>query len=138
MKRTTHNFPQKVISILSIFLLLLVFLPIQLAQAQTEEEKNDIMPIPPGGIQGWYSYLGENLKYPESAKEKGVEGVVIVELLVKTDGSIDNVSVVRGIGGGCDEEAMRVIQKSSNWTPGEKDGKPVNTVMKIPIKFALS
>ncbi|RAI85017.1 energy transducer TonB [Algoriphagus yeomjeoni] len=137
MKRPILNFPQKAISILTIALLFFAVLPIQSALAQTEEE-NDIMPIPPGGIQGWYSYLGENLKYPETAKEKGVEGVVIIELLVKTDGSIEKVSVVRGIGSGCDEEAMRVIQKSTNWTPGLKDGKPVNTIMKIPIKFALS
>lgn len=138
MKLLSMNYPFKAISFIAIALLFFAFFPHQAAQAQTVEEKNDVMPIPPGGIQGWYSYLGENLKYPESAKEKGVEGVVIIELLVKTDGSIGNVSVVRGIGGGCDEEAMRVIQKSSNWTPGEKDGKPVNTVMKIPIKFALS
>lgn len=138
MKLATLNLPLKAISFVAVALFLIAFLPTESAQAQTAEEKIDVMPIPPGGMQGWYSYLGENLKYPETAKEKGVEGVVIIELLVKADGSVDNVSIVRGIGGGCDEEAVRVIQKSTNWTPGEKDGKPVNTIMKLPIKFALS
>lgn len=138
MKLITLIFQLKALLLFAIVLLFFAFLPNQATQAQTAEEKNEIMPVPPGGMQGWYSYLGENLKYPETAKEKGVEGVVIIELLVKADGSVENVSVVRGIGGGCDEEAMRVIQKSTNWTPGEKDGKPVNTIMKLPIKFALS
>ena len=138
MKLISLNYPFKAISFIAIALMFFAFFPHQAAQAQTVEEKNDVMPIPPGGMQGCYSFLSENLKYPETAKEKGVEGIVIIELLVKTDGSVENVSVVRGIDGGCDQEAVRVIKNSTNWTPGEKDGKPVNTIMKLPIKFALS
>lgn len=140
MKLLTHKFPLKGASLLVLVLLSFAAFCSQTAYAQTETlDKNfDKMPTPPGGMQAWFSYLGENLKYPEAAKEKGVEGVVIIELMVKADGTVENVSVVRGIGGGCDEEAARVIRESPNWTPGEKDGKPVNTVMKLPIKFALS
>ena len=137
MKLDALNFPQKASSLFTIALLLFAALPTQSVQAQTVEQ-NDVLPIPSGGMQGWNSFLSENLKYPETAQEKGVEGVVIIELLVTTDGSVENVSVVRGNGGGCDKEAAGVIKNSTNWTPGEKDGKPVNTIMKLPIKFALS
>lgn len=96
------------------------------------------MPLPPGGsMNSLYGYLQENLKYPVSAKEKGIEGLVAVAFIVREDGSITDAAVLRGIGGGCDEEALRVIKESGTWTPGKLDGKAVPVRMRLPIKFKL-
>ncbi|UZD23666.1 energy transducer TonB [Algoriphagus halophytocola] len=123
------------------FLLVLAFftsLSMQGAYAQTEAfEKVDKMPEPKDGMDGLVSYIGDNLIYPEDARKKGVEGVVVVSFVVQKEGDITDVKILRGIGTGCDEEAMRVVQGMPNWIPGEKDGSKVNTKMSLPIKFKL-
>ncbi|MBN3584675.1 energy transducer TonB [Algoriphagus aestuarii] len=109
-------------------------------KAQTSEEvleEVDVMPMPPGGMPGLMKFMSENMKYPEQAKEKGIEGVVIVSFVVKKDGSIANPVVMKGIGAGCDEEALRVVKAFPNWTPGEKNGEKVNTQMQLPVKYKL-
>lgn len=109
-----------------------------MAQTQQEVHKEvDVMPVPPGGMEGFTKYIIENLKYPASAKENKVEGMVMVTFTVKADGSVSNPEVLRGIGGGCDEEAMRMVANSGVWTPGIKDGKTVATQMILPVKFKL-
>jgi TonB family protein len=113
-------------------------------QAQTQkveiqaEEIYDVVeeqPIPEGGMEGWNNYLKSNLKYPEAAKEAGIEGTVYVIFVVTKTGEIENVEILRGIGGGCEEEAVRVISNAPNWTPGKQRGKEVNVRMRLPIKF---
>jgi TonB family protein len=91
----------------------------------------------PGGINGWNKYLSENMIYPTQARRMGVEGTVIVVFVINTDGSIQDVEVLRGIGGGCDEEAIKVVKNSPKWEPGKQKGKPVNTRMRLPIRFKL-
>ncbi|HLW21255.1 MAG TPA: energy transducer TonB [Cyclobacteriaceae bacterium] len=95
------------------------------------------MPTPAGGMEGWNQYLGENLRYPSAAKTKGIEGTVYVAFTVKDDGSVSDVEILRGIGGGCDEEALKVIKNSPRWEPGTQRDKKVNVKMRVPIRFAL-
>ena len=71
------------------------------------------------------------------ARESGIQGVVYVTFVVEPDGSISNVRVIRGIGGGCDEEAIRVVKMMPKWIPGNQRGKPVRVQFNMPIKFTL-
>jgi protein TonB len=95
------------------------------------------MPEFPGGQEALFAYIGKDLKYPEQAVEEGIEGVVFVAFVVETDGSISNVNMLRGIGGGCSEEALRVVQGMPNWKPGKQNGKTVRVRYNLPIRFKL-
>ncbi len=95
------------------------------------------MPSFPGGMGALMKYLAENIKYPPLAKESGIQGRVFINFIVEPDGSITNARILRGIGGGCDEEAMRVVQNMPNWTPGKQRGKPVRVSYNLPLKFTL-
>jgi len=83
------------------------------------------------------SYLRENLRYPREARKKEIEGKVIVKFIVNEDGTVSDVTVLKCIGGGCDEAAMRVIKYMPRWKPGTKDGKPVKVYFTLPIHFKL-
>ncbi|MEZ4755710.1 MAG: energy transducer TonB [Flavobacteriales bacterium] len=96
------------------------------------------MPEFPGGKEALFAYIGKNLKYPEQAQEEGIEGVVYVTFVVETDGKITGVQVLRGIGGGCNEEAVRVVSGMPNWTPGMQRGKPVRVKYNLPIRYRLT
>lgn len=91
----------------------------------------------PGGMEAWYQYLSKNLKYPTQARRMGIEGTVYVVFVVNTDGSIQDVELLRGIGGGCDEEAIRVVSAAPKWTPGKQRGRPVRVRMRLPVRFKL-
>lgn len=95
-------------------------------------------PRPAGGEDGWYTYLAKSVKYPQNDRESGVEGTVVVGFDVREDGSIDRVAILRGIGGACDEEALRVVAEGPNWEPGKIGGEAVNTRMSLPIRFVLN
>lgn len=95
-------------------------------------------PVPQGGIEGWSSYLQNNLKYPTQAKRMGVEGTVYTQFIVEKDGTVSNVRTLKGIGNGCDEEALRVISNSPPWQPGRLRDEPKRVRMVIPIVFKLS
>jgi periplasmic protein TonB len=82
-------------------------------------------------------YLANSIKYPVDAIKANVEGRVIIKFVVNEDGSVTDVSVVHGIGGGCDEEAARVVRAMPNWRPGQQDGKPVKVYFTLPINFKL-
>lgn len=100
-------------------------------------ERVEEMPVPPGGLEGFISYMTQTIKYPETAKNAKIEGKVFVSFVVKSDGTVDAIKVVQGIGGGCDEEAIRVVQNSGSWTPGKIEGKAVATKMILPIQFKM-
>lgn len=91
----------------------------------------------PGGEAARLQYLQQNIKYPEEAKELGIQGRVFVTFVVEVDGSITDVKVLRGIGGGCDQEAIRVVQNMPKWIPGKQRGVPVRVQFNLPIKFTL-
>ncbi|MBE0639962.1 MAG: M56 family metallopeptidase [Bacteroidales bacterium] len=95
------------------------------------------MPQFPGGDEARMKYMVENIKYPDEAKKKGIQGTVYVTFVVEKDGKISDVKVLRGIGGGCDEEAVRVIKNMPVWTPGKQRGEAVRVQFNTPIRFAL-
>ncbi len=92
----------------------------------------------PGGMGAWVRHLKENLKYPEQAKREGIEGAVFLSFVVRKDGDISDIQVARGIGGGCDEEAVSLLLDSPNWIPGKQNGEEVNSKMQVRIVFRLS
>jgi periplasmic protein TonB len=83
------------------------------------------------------SYLSKNLRYPDLASENGIAGKVGIKFVVNEDGTVSDVQVMRGIGGGCDEEAKRVVGSMPKWKPGKQNGKPVKVYFQLPINFKL-
>ena len=118
-------------------------LPVAATEVLAEEETDEIFTIveegaaPVGGMPAFYQYLKDNMKYPAVARRAGVEGKVLVSFVVGKDGSISEVTVLKGIGAGCDEEAVRVMAKAPHWKPGKQRGKPVRQRCILPIKFAF-
>jgi protein TonB len=107
------------------------------------EETDEIFTIveesaaPKGGMGAFYKFVNDKVKYPPQARRMGIDGKVFVEFVINKDGSISDVKAVKGIGAGCDEEAVRVIQSAPAWTPGKQRGKPVKQRMVLPITFKL-
>jgi Ca-activated chloride channel homolog len=96
------------------------------------------MPVFIGGEAAMKAFVIANLVYPEKARLASITGTVYIQFTVKADGSITNVKVLRGIGYGCDEEAVRVVKLMKNhWTPGKQNGKNISTQMNLPINFSL-
>lgn len=95
------------------------------------------MPSFPGGDQELLKFMAENTKYPPLARENGLQGIVVITFMVDERGRIDKVSVLRGIGGGCDEEAVRVVKAMPRWTPGRQRGMPVRVQYNLPFRFTL-
>ncbi len=92
----------------------------------------------PGGMGEWNKYLQKNLDYPRQAKRMGIEGAVYLAFTVDKQGAISDIEVTRSIGGGCDEEAIRVLKESPRWTPGKQRGNPVKSRMNFRIIFRLN
>lgn len=92
------------------------------------------MPEFPGNIQ---AYLSKNIRYPEAAREANISGRVVVNFTVNEDGAITDIKVLRGIGGGCDEEAKRVVAGMPKWKPGKQNGRAVKVSYNLPISFQL-
>jgi protein TonB len=114
------------------------------APKQIEEETEEIFTIvevtaePKDGLAAFYQSIAEQIKYPSQARRLRVEGKVFVEFVIGKDGKITEVKAVKGIGAGCDEEAVRIIQNSPPWNPGRQRGKPVRQRMVLPIIFKLA
>ena len=98
----------------------------------------ETMPEFAGGVKSLNAFLLSNLSYPPKAKENGISGTVYVSFTIDENGNVSNVKVLRGIGGGCDEEAVRIIKLSSGkWKPGKQNGKAVKVLYTMPIYFSL-
>ena len=95
------------------------------------------MPEFPGGSEKLMEFVISNTQYPQEAKEKGVQGRVLVTFVVDTDGSITDVKVMKGIGSGCDEEAVRVVKSMPKWQPGRQRGEVVKVAFTLPFVFKL-
>lgn len=91
-----------------------------------------------GGIDAFHRYIMNEIKYPLQARQAGVEGRVDVQFVVEKDGSLQEVTAINGIGSGCDEEAVRVLQSMPRFKPATQNGKPVRVRMVVPITFALN
>jgi periplasmic protein TonB len=83
------------------------------------------------------NYLRENINYPSEAFKKNIEGRVIIGFVINKDGSISDIKTVKGIGYGCDEEAIRLVKNFSKFIPGTKEGKPARYAFYLPINFQL-
>jgi protein TonB len=97
----------------------------------------EVLPTFPGGLEKFGQFLGRNLRYPPIARENGVQGRVYCTFVVEKDGSLTDIKVTRGIGGGCDEEAVRVLKSSPKWNPGVQNGRNVRVSYTVPIFFQL-
>ncbi|MDX1627945.1 MAG: TonB family protein [Fulvivirga sp.] len=112
-------------------------------EAPAEEKVEEIFTIVedpatfPGGRQAFYKYVADKLKYPAQARRMGIEGKVFVQFVVNENGELTEVKAIKGIGAGCDEEAVRVIQNSPKWNPPKQRGKPVKQRIILPIVFKL-
>jgi len=95
----------------------------------------EVMPQYPGGDAALLKFLQDNVVYPKIAQDKGIEGRVNVRFVVKPDGSIDDVEVVKGLDPSCDKEAIRVVKKMPNWIPGKQNGNPVYVFYSLPVVF---
>ena len=111
--------------------------------AQENKKKGDVyfeveeMPKFPGGEKALRKYLAQNVKYPEAAKEKEIEGKVYISFVVDADGSVTNASIARGADPILDKEALRVIRSLPKWSPGKEQGEAVKVAYTVPINFAL-
>jgi len=99
--------------------------------------QSDVMPKFKGGNDAFFKYLSENLKYPVAAKDAKIQGAVYARFVVNAEGKIGDVEILRPIGGGCDEEAKRVVESMPDWIPGSQNGKNVSVRYTLPIKFKL-
>ncbi len=95
------------------------------------------MPAFPGGDTKLFEFLQKNIKYPPIARENGIQGRVYVTFVVDKEGKIKDAKVIRGIGGGCDEEALRVVRAMPDWKIGKQNGRPVAVQYNLPINFTL-
>jgi TonB family protein len=95
------------------------------------------MPSFPGGDSERLKFLSKNIRYPQQAAENGIQGTVYVSFVVKSNGSLADIKIIQGIGGGCDEEALRVVKKMPVWKPGYQNGKKVEVLYTMAIKFRL-
>lgn len=91
----------------------------------------------PGGVEALYAYLRSNLNYPKQAAEAGIGGKVFVYFVIGKDGEIKDIKLMNSVGGGCDEEALRVVQAMPAWKPGKQRGKAVNVSFHLPVYFNL-
>jgi protein TonB len=117
------------------------YVPVEVEEEEVQEQEIfqivEEMPSYPGGEQKLMEYVAKNIKYPQIARETGIQGRVFVGFVVEPDGSVSNVKVLRGIGGGCDEEAMRVVKSMPKWKPGKQRGKAVRVSYMLPVNFKL-
>ena len=91
-----------------------------------------------GGEEARIRFLQENIHYPDTARNWGIQGKVFVTFVVEKDGSLSNVRVLRGIGGGCNEEAVRVVKMMPRWIPGRQRGEAVRVQFNLPIKYTIT
>ena len=92
----------------------------------------------PGGMAAWAKFIQKNLRYPYMAQEAGVQGKVYISFVIEKDGTLSDVKLMRGIGYGCDDEAIRVIKKSPKWEAGEQNKEKVRVRYNMPINYTIS
>lgn len=99
---------------------------------------NEQQPEYPGGTKAMYEFIKENLKTPRAAKRAGISGRVFVSFFVETTGELTEVTVLKGLGFGCDDEAVRLIESMPKWKPGKREGKVVRVKYTLPISFVTN
>ncbi|KAF5038413.1 hypothetical protein DSECCO2_554540 [anaerobic digester metagenome] len=141
---TTAINMKSISAIIFAFLLCTIDVQAQTADSTKTESEDYVVfnlvekqPEFPGGQNALLEYLGSNIHYPKKARKKNIQGIVVVSFIVEPNGKVTTVNVLRGIGGGCDEEAVRVVSSMPNWSPGYQRGKPVRVQYNLPIRFIL-
>lgn len=109
--------------------------PLPEEEVDTPESYVEQMPEPVGGMGAFYKHLADNINYPKQAIRAGIEGKVFVKFVVEKDGTLSNIEVVRGIGAGCDEEAVKAINSAPKWKPGRQGGRTMRVTMIVPVNF---
>jgi protein TonB len=99
-------------------------------------DRSEVMPEFPGGEIALFKYISKEVKYPKSARKNGIEGIVYATFVIDENGSIIQPKIKRGIGGGCDEEVLRMIAGMPKWAPGMQDGEAVKVSYTLPVKFS--
>ena len=134
---------RKNVSLKVALMMLVLLFSFMTSTAQTK--KNDmvfdvveVMPQFPGGQIAMLQYLMKNIKYPEQAMKKGIQGRVAVSFIVEKDGSISNVRPVHSVHPLLDKEAVRVVKSMPKWSPGKQNGKPVRVRFNVPVMFKLN
>ena len=97
----------------------------------------DVYPRFPGGEEARLFYLRQHVRYPDDAYRKNIQGIVLVTFIVELDGTLSRVDVLNRVGGGCDEEAIRVTKTMPKWDPGKRAGKAVRVMVRMPIVFRI-
>lgn len=118
------------------------FTPVEVTEEVVEKDEEifvfvEEQPSFPGGDEELYKFLAENIQYPALARENNVEGKVFVQFVVEKNGSITQVKLVKDIGSGCGQEAMRVVKSMPKWKPGKQRGTAVRSQFTLPIRFKL-
>ncbi len=97
----------------------------------------DKMPLFPGGEPALAKYLRDSMNYPKEALDSGINGTVFVQFVIAADGSISDVKVMKGIGWGCDEEAIRLVEGMPDWSPAIINGIPSKCHFNLPVRFQI-
>lgn len=92
---------------------------------------------PANGLEGFYSFLGKEIRYPKESRANGVQGKVFVSFVIETDGTLNDIKVVKGLDEFTNAEAIRVMSLSPKWNPGKEKGQPVRQRMVVPINFQM-
>lgn len=126
------------------FLALIMLIAIFTLQAQNTDKTDDPvfvvvdeMPVYPGVQEALNKFIVDNVSYPDNAKKENIQGTVYVSFVVNEKGEVVNCKVERGVNPELNKEALRVINKLENWTPGKHNGKTVKVKFAFPIKFSL-
>ncbi|MBK7428319.1 MAG: energy transducer TonB [Saprospiraceae bacterium] len=108
-----------------------------------EKEKEEVfirvdqMPVFGSGMNDLFAYLSKEIKYPAIARQNGIYGTVVIQFVIDRNGNVTNADVLKGIGGGCDQEALRVVKKMPAWSPGKQQGRAVSVKFTLPVMFKL-
>jgi TonB family protein len=133
--RSMQNLNLKTIFNASVLLGFLLVLTQNVIFAQGELHGTSSFPVYPGGTNALKEFIVKNIQYPLEAKKAGISGIVWMSFMVTKDGNVEQVKVTRGISPECDNEAIRVTQLITGWKPGLQQGKPINIMVSMPVKF---
>lgn len=130
---------------ITLFILFIISSCSQISEKKTEVFQNteqifqvvEENPEFPGGLEALRHFFQKNIQYPASAKEAGAHGKVFLNFVVEKDGSLTDIKLLKGLGFGCDEEALRVMQLMPKWNPGKQSGEAVRVKYNLPIQFSL-
>lgn len=130
-------------NLLTLILGLLLLVSVNYGFAQSSNPNSEVFTVvekPPefsGGMRAFQDYLTTNVRYPETASAANVKGKVFVSFIVRDDGRITDVGVLKGLGYGCDEEAVRVISTMPNWIPGGQSGRLLRVKYHLHVLFGI-